>query len=115
MCVWDMVNRACVHRFYDDGCIQGRSIALQGTYLACGSSSGVVNVYDTSSISSSTSPTPIKSLAKLTTAVTSLAFNPSAEILATASQNEETNNVKLVGKADIMWRQSLARVCHHFL
>ncbi|KAK3873392.1 hypothetical protein Pcinc_021593 [Petrolisthes cinctipes] len=98
VCVWDMVNRVCVHRFYDDGCVDGCSIAMKGNYLACGSSSGVVNVYDTSSLTSSTSPAPIKSLTRLTTAATSLAFNPSAEILATVTSysNVHTKAIKLV-------------------
>lgn len=36
--VWDLDRRDCIHRFYDEGCTKGTSIALSpnGQYLACG-------------------------------------------------------------------------------
>lgn len=86
MFVWDMDSRMCVHRFYDDGCVDGASIAMSpnNQYLACGSSSGVVNIYDTASVSDK-APRPVAALDRLVTSVDSLAFNSSSEILATAS------------------------------
>ncbi|KAG7164641.1 U3 small nucleolar RNA-associated protein 18 homolog [Homarus americanus] len=94
--VWDMTSRACVHRFYDDGCIDGTSIAVSPSnqFLACGSSSGIVNIYDVANISSK-APRPVKILDKLVTPVTSLAFNPSSEILAMASDYVD-NAMKLI-------------------
>ena len=61
--VWDMNSRNCVHKFVDDGCIVGTSIAVSPTqqYLACGSSSGVVNLYDTSKLENCSLPKPDKS------------------------------------------------------
>ena len=37
--VWDMNRRQCIHRFIDEGCIQGTSLAVSNNsqYLACGS------------------------------------------------------------------------------
>lgn len=57
-----MNTRSCVHKFVDDGCVLGTSIAVSPTqqYLACGSSSGVVNVYNTSRLESTTLPKPEK-------------------------------------------------------
>lgn len=84
--VWDMTSRLCIHKFYDDGCVDGTSITVSpnNRYLACGSSSGIVNVYEMASISNRT-PSPVKVLDKLVTKVTDLTFNPSSEILAMAS------------------------------
>ncbi|XP_053631136.1 U3 small nucleolar RNA-associated protein 18 homolog isoform X2 [Cherax quadricarinatus] len=94
--IWDMNSLACVHRFIDDGCIDGTSIAVSpgNQYLACGSSSGVVNVYDMASVSNKT-PCPVKILDKLVTPVSALTFNSSTEILAMASEYLD-NAVKLV-------------------
>ena len=96
MCIWDMHARACIHRFYDDGCTGGTSIAVSPSnqYLACGSSSGVVNVYDLADVMGH-SPTPIKMLSRLRTTASVLAFNSSSEILATVSDQIE-NAIKLV-------------------
>lgn len=93
---WDINNRVCVHKFYDDGCIDGMSIALSpnNQYLACGSSSGIVNIYDTADLTKDT-PLPVKVLDKLVTSVTSLTFNPSSELLAMGSHFKE-NAFKLV-------------------
>ncbi|XP_046996127.1 U3 small nucleolar RNA-associated protein 18 homolog isoform X1 [Schistocerca americana] len=95
--VWDMGSRTCLHRFVDDGCIVGSSLALSpnGQYLACGSRSGVVNIYESASLTLSSAPRPAKILLNLTTAVTSLQFNSSSEILAMASDDKK-NALKLV-------------------
>ncbi|XP_037790960.1 U3 small nucleolar RNA-associated protein 18 homolog [Penaeus monodon] len=93
---WDINNRQCVQKFYDDGCIDGMSIALSpnNQYLACGSSSGIVNIYDTADLTKDT-PLPVKVLDKLVTSVTSLTFNTSSELLAMGSEFKE-NAFKLV-------------------
>ncbi|MPC38383.1 U3 small nucleolar RNA-associated protein 18 [Portunus trituberculatus] len=94
--IWDMHARACIHRYYDDGCIGGTSIAVSpnNQYLACGSSSGVVSVYDLANVMSS-SPSPVKVLTRLRSSVSTLAFNSSSEILATVS-NQVENAIKLI-------------------
>lgn len=96
VCIWDMTSRMCIHRFVDEGCIAGDAIAMSpnNQYLACGSRSGIVNIYDSSAISSR-EPAPVKVLSNLTTSVTALSFNASSEILALAS-NRKPNAVKLV-------------------
>ena len=57
-----MNSRVCVHKFVDDGCITGTSIAISPTqqYLACGSSSGVVNLYNTNQLENNSLPKPDK-------------------------------------------------------
>ncbi|XP_034567681.1 U3 small nucleolar RNA-associated protein 18 homolog isoform X2 [Notolabrus celidotus] len=89
--VWDMRSSRCVNRFTDDGCVKGTSIAASrnGRYLACGSQSGVVNVYSQEACLNSANPKPLKAIMNLMTSATSLAFNPSSEILAIASRAED--------------------------
>ncbi|CAK6984509.1 U3 small nucleolar RNA-associated protein 18 homolog [Scomber scombrus] len=89
--VWDMRSSRCVNRFTDDGCVRGTSIAASpnGRYLACGSQSGVVNLYTQDSCLNSANPKPVKAVMNLLTSATSLTFNPTSEILAIASRAED--------------------------
>ena len=64
-------------------------------YLACGSNSGVVNIYKRTDFWSQRTPTPEKIVYNLTTSVSSIKFNPTSEILAMASEVKE-NAVKLL-------------------
>jgi U3 small nucleolar RNA-associated protein 18 len=62
--VWDLRTWRCRHVFTDDGCVNATSIAASadGSYIACGSDSGVVNVYDAKKCETQARPTPIKSI-----------------------------------------------------
>ncbi|KAK2718117.1 U3 small nucleolar RNA-associated protein 18 homolog [Artemia franciscana] len=95
--IWDMGNRTCIHRFYDDGCIRGTSLCLSPNeqYLATGSSVGIVNIYDTTKIISSATPKPERILSNLVTSVNGLKFNSTSEMLAMSSSEKE-NSVRLV-------------------
>jgi len=95
--IWDIHSRSCIHRFTDDGCIVGTSLAISpnNQYLACGSSSGVVNIYEGTNIFSSAAPRPIKVALNLVTQITSLKFNTTSEVLAMASVDKE-NAVRLM-------------------
>lgn len=95
--VWDMSSRTCVHKFTDQGCVAGTSLAVSpnGMFLAAGSDCGVVNIYEMSSLQSSSDPQPVKVLMNLTTEVTSLKFNCTSEMLAMASSHK-VNSLKLV-------------------
>nr|XP_018915653.1 PREDICTED: U3 small nucleolar RNA-associated protein 18 homolog [Bemisia tabaci] len=93
--IWDVASRRCVRRFYDEGCIKGKSIAMSPNdqLLATGSSVGTVNIYKLPI--SSNNPTPIKTVMNLVTSITILKFNASSEILAMAS-GDKPNALKLV-------------------
>ncbi|XP_062263874.1 U3 small nucleolar RNA-associated protein 18 homolog isoform X2 [Platichthys flesus] len=95
--VWDVRSSRCVNKFTDVGCVTGTSIAASrnGQYLACGSQSGVVNIYSQEACLNSANPKPLKAVMNLLTSVTSLTFNPTSEILAMASRAED-EAVKLV-------------------
>jgi len=36
--VWDLANQSCIHKFTDEGCISGSTIAISpnNEYIACG-------------------------------------------------------------------------------
>lgn len=112
--IWDMHSRTCIHRFTDDGCIVGTSLAVSPSdaYLACGSSSGVVNIYDGPSVFSSAAPRPIKVALNLVTQITSLKFNATSEVLAMAS-NEKDNAVKLMHFPSLTVYSNFPKVSHN--
>lgn len=95
--VWDMNTRKCIHKFVDEGCITGTSLAISPNdqFLAAGSDSGVVNVYDNNTLFASNSPQPMKVLMNLTTEVTHMKYNCTSEMLAINSSHKQ-NAVKLV-------------------
>uniref|UniRef100_A0A8D0KP92 U3 small nucleolar RNA-associated protein 18 homolog n=1 Tax=Salvator merianae TaxID=96440 RepID=A0A8D0KP92_SALMN len=95
--IWDVKSRRCLSRFTDEGCLRGTSIAVSRNnhYVACGSSSGVVNVYAQDDCFKGSNPKPLKAVMNLVTAATTLSFNPTTEILAMAS-NKADDAVKLV-------------------
>lgn len=55
-------------------------------WLAVGSESGFVNLYDRNNTLSSSTPTPIAALDQLTTTISSLQFSPDGQILCMASR-----------------------------
>ncbi|KAF5900024.1 U3 small nucleolar RNA-associated protein 18, partial [Clarias magur] len=89
--IWDVRSSKCVNRFGDDGCVTATSLAVSkdDRYLACGSQSGVVNIYSQKDCVNSSSPKPLKCVMNLLTAATSLRFNPTSEILAIGSRAED--------------------------
>ena len=75
--VWEVSSRQCVHRFTDEGCVLGRKVGVSpnGQYVACGSESGIVNVYERSECMGREAPKPLRAVMNLTTAVDLLQFN----------------------------------------
>jgi len=86
--VWDARNRKrCVHMFADDGAIScsALDVSADGQYVAVGSDSGVVNVYDDKCYRSA-SPSPLKAIMNLTTVVHKVEFHPDGQMLAIGSR-----------------------------
>ncbi|KAJ8942406.1 hypothetical protein NQ318_014453 [Aromia moschata] len=94
--VWDMNMRRVRHKFTDEGCLQGTTLALSSSnqFFAAGSAQGVVNLYGVEDVLQHKLPKPRKTILNLTTAVTDLKFNSSSEVLALSSV-EIQNSVKL--------------------
>lgn len=88
VCVYDIGEERLIHRFTDDGCINGSAITISsdGKLVAAASKQGVVNVYHYNDVISKKLPTPAKTIMNLTTAISSINFNHSAEMLAIASK-----------------------------
>nr|XP_009939200.1 PREDICTED: U3 small nucleolar RNA-associated protein 18 homolog [Opisthocomus hoazin] len=95
--IWDVRSRKCLHKFEDEGSLEGKCIALSrnNQYVACGSASGVVNLYTTDVCLKENHPKPVKAIMNLVTSATCVTFNPTTEILAVASR-ETDEAVKLV-------------------
>lgn len=94
--MWDLATFRVVKKFYDNGCVTASCITASqcGGLLATGSGEGIVNVYETSKLTT-TDPLPLKSISNLRTKITSLQFNSTSEILAMSSAYYP-NAVKLV-------------------
>lgn len=90
--IFDIRSSRTMHRFIDDGCIQGTTIAISpnGKMLSTGSAQGVVNIYNYENCLNSKIPVPEKIIYNLTTKITTSKFNPSSEILAIGS--DEVND-----------------------
>ncbi|KAF1578467.1 UNVERIFIED_CONTAM: hypothetical protein FQV15_0004170, partial [Eudyptes pachyrhynchus] len=95
--IWDVRSRKCLHKFEDEGSLEGKCIAVSknNQYVACGSASGVVNLYTTDVCLKEKHPKPVKAIMNLVTSATCVTFNPTTEILAVASR-ETDEAVKLV-------------------
>jgi U3 small nucleolar RNA-associated protein 18 len=87
--IWDLDTKLCLHHFVDQGNIRGSSISISpnGQWVALGSSSGVVNLYETKTIMDSKNPEPVKVFMNLTTTVTTMLFHPQSELLVVASKD----------------------------
>lgn len=94
--VWD-IKAVSLHSFVDEGSVKGTQIRLsrEGTYIACGSNTGIVNVYDPSEARTKPDPKPLATITTLLTACDSIAFSHDCEILTTTSA-VKYNQVKLM-------------------
>ncbi|XP_041342509.1 U3 small nucleolar RNA-associated protein 18 homolog isoform X2 [Pyrgilauda ruficollis] len=89
--IWDVRSRKSLHKFEDEGSLEGKCIAVSknNQYVACGSSSGVVNLYTTDACLKEKHPKPVKAIMNLVTSATCVTFNPTTEILAVASRDTD--------------------------
>lgn len=97
---WSVQERCVVARWVDEGAVGTTVIALGGKsgrkeamggdrWIALGSSSGIVNVYDRRAWDDTTipsNPKPTRVLDQLTTAVSHLVFSPDGQLLAMGSR-----------------------------
>lgn len=93
--VFDLRSQRMQHRFVDEGCVNGLSLALNGKFIATGSRQGFVNIYNYDDVFATKYPKPEKALSNLTTEATDLRFNATGEMLGICSADKD-NAVKLV-------------------
>lgn len=93
---WELETFRPIHKFSDNGSIKGSCVSVSPglKYFACGSNSGVVNLYDGTCLKS-THPNVIKSFGNLLTPIWEIKFHPSEELMAIASR-EKKNALRLV-------------------
>lgn len=88
-----------LRKWSDDGGIGVTKVKLGGRnnnrWLAIGSNTGVVNLYDRQNFSTSTQPKPFKTVENLVTSISSLTFNPDGQLLVIASRGKR-DALKLV-------------------
>lgn len=94
--VFDIRTQRVQHRFVDDGCVNGTSLAISpsGKLIATGSRQGYVNIYNYEDVLASKYPKPVKALSNLSTEIVDVKFNPTNEMLAFCSSDTK-NAVKL--------------------
>lgn len=95
--IFDLRTQRVEHRFVDDGCVNGTSLAISenGILLATGSRQGYVNIYNYDDVFAKKYPTPQKAISNLTSEITDLKFNQTTEVLAICSADMK-NAVKMV-------------------
>ncbi|OQR68775.1 hypothetical protein BIW11_12688 [Tropilaelaps mercedesae] len=119
MYLWDIGARRCIQKFLDDGCLKGQSLALSPDerLLATGCNSGIVNVYNVEQLlkgrEASRTPKPLKCVKNIVTPLTTLAFNPSSEILLAASRYKP-EAVKMVHTGTLTAFSNFPSVQHKF-
>lgn len=100
--LWDARRMDCIDRHKDEGAIHNTSFATSRAHYALGSDSGVVNVYSSGAMrTSSQAPVfgtrtekPKKSFFNITTAIDNATFNSDGKLLAFSSHDKK-NAVKV--------------------
>ncbi|KZT35439.1 WD40 repeat-like protein [Sistotremastrum suecicum HHB10207 ss-3] len=87
--VWDVGSRRCVKKWKEDGGYGARLITgdVGDRYVGIGSNTGFVSIYEPEAVLASTgsNPKPLKTIGNLTTRISSLTFDRSAQVMAMAS------------------------------
>ncbi|KAL0572276.1 U3 snoRNP protein [Marasmius crinis-equi] len=98
--LWDVGERRCLRRWKDEGGFRGSARVFAGSMasprgglLSVGSTSGLVNMYDSSAFAGSLNdtkpPKPIKTLSNLITPISTMRYNPDGQVLAVASREKK--------------------------
>ncbi|KAK5985182.1 hypothetical protein GCK32_016205, partial [Trichostrongylus colubriformis] len=104
--IWAMTERGEViiwqlqgfqHVFRDEGAVRGTKIRLStdGSKVACGSNTGIVNLYEVADVRNSSDPKPRTVVSNLVTSCDSIAFSHDSQAMAFSS-NVKKNQVKLL-------------------
>jgi U3 small nucleolar RNA-associated protein 18 len=86
--LWDLKTMECIKQFNDQGCIRASALHVSpdGKWIAAGSSSGVLNLYEVAKIDSEY-PEPSKVFMNLTTSISHILFHPSSDLIVIASND----------------------------
>ncbi|KAL6066883.1 U3 snoRNP protein [Balamuthia mandrillaris] len=95
---WDMRTHRCRRTWHDEGGSKGTALGLSpdGSYIATGSESGVVNIYNSNDTQQNAHPKPLKAIMNLTTSTNVLKFNSDSQLLAMTSRQKRDGGLKMV-------------------
>ncbi|KAL3990542.1 hypothetical protein ACH3XW_32210 [Acanthocheilonema viteae] len=95
--IWNIRKSTEQQTFYDEGSVRGTIIRISenGQYIACGSNTGIVNLYDSADALKNSFPKPIKVFDNLTTSIDCMAFNTDSQILSVSS-SIKSNSIRLM-------------------
>ncbi|VDK61943.1 unnamed protein product [Onchocerca ochengi] len=95
--MWNIRKPKEQQTFYDEGSVRGTVIRISenGQYIACGSNTGIVNLYDSADVLKNLSPKPIKVFDNLTTSIDCMTFNTDSQILSVSS-SIKNNSIRLI-------------------
>ncbi|VDK81054.1 unnamed protein product [Litomosoides sigmodontis] len=95
--IWNIRNSRRQQTFYDEGSVRGTTIQISenGQYIACGSNTGIVNLYDSADALGNPFPKPVKVFDNLTTRIDCMAFNNDSQILSVSS-SVKNNSIRLM-------------------
>uniref|UniRef100_A0A8R1XSE4 Uncharacterized protein n=1 Tax=Onchocerca volvulus TaxID=6282 RepID=A0A8R1XSE4_ONCVO len=95
--MWNIRKPKEQQTFYDEGSVRGTVIRVSenGQYIACGSNTGIVNLYDSADVLKNSSPKPIKVFDNLTTSIDCMTFNTDSQILSVSS-SIKNNSIRLI-------------------
>ncbi|KAL9253474.1 U3 small nucleolar RNA-associated protein 18-like protein [Drosera capensis] len=93
---WDLRTMTCFHKGIDEGCLTGTALSTSPVrdLFAAGSSSGIVNLYNTEGFVGG-KHRPLKTIENLATEVNFMKFNHDAQMLAICSHMKK-NSMKLI-------------------
>ena len=94
--VFEIRSQSCINSFSDNGGLKCTALGVSpdGTRLACGSESGIVNLYECSNGDASQLKL-IKSLENLTTWIENIRFNSTSELMG-ISGNQKDNHFRIL-------------------
>ncbi|EFO27162.1 hypothetical protein LOAG_01324 [Loa loa] len=95
--IWNIRKPRGQQTFHDEGSVRGTVIRISenGQYIACGSNTGIVNLYDSTDVQTNLFPKPVKVLDNLTTSIDCMAFNTDSQILSISS-SVKNNSIRLM-------------------
>ena len=91
---WDIRTQKCIDKFSNEDGTISSTLSMSSHYLAVGAESGVVNLYDNTSLEAERfhyKRSPMKRIMNLKTSVDFLKFNHNGEILAMSTRREKDN------------------------
>jgi U3 small nucleolar RNA-associated protein 18 len=94
---WNLRTKKYISKFSNENGTISSTLSMSSNYVAVGSESGVVNLYDNASLEerSHRKRTPIKQIMNIKTSVDFMKFNTNGEILAISTRREK-DSLKLL-------------------